>query len=144
MLGRRGCDPPTPAADLVLAFIGFHIVAFIGIELWLLGSWLRWRWTLGAQARLGPTGVLKMLVRETQAVYVIASWYVRALGRSGVAEAAVLPVRISGRVVNLLYVDNADHAMAESSFAALSGVCSCVAAAYERLILNIKKAEREG
>ncbi len=63
----------------------------------------------------------------------------RALGRSDAADAAILPVRIRDRVVNLLYVDNGPEVLAESSIAALSSLCECIAKAYGRLILAHKE-----
>jgi hypothetical protein len=63
----------------------------------------------------------------------------QALGRWGAREAAILPVRIRGRVLNLLYVDNGPHPLAESSLAALGAVCDGVARAYARLILLTKR-----
>jgi hypothetical protein len=64
----------------------------------------------------------------------------RAMGRDGVANVVVLPVMIRRRVVNLLYVDNgADH-MAETSISALHLLCSAISRAYERVILERKRA----
>ncbi|TNE88945.1 MAG: hypothetical protein EP330_13115 [Deltaproteobacteria bacterium] len=81
--------------DLLRAILAFHLVAFVGIELWLLFSWARWRWLLGNDARVGIVGVLRMLARETRAVYVIASYYVRAIGRTGLR----VPPQPQGRPV---------------------------------------------
>ena len=66
----------------------------------------------------------------------------RALGREHVQEIAVLPVRLSGRVVNLLYADNGPEALGDASAAALTAVCARVAAAYERLIRERKRSPR--
>jgi hypothetical protein len=63
----------------------------------------------------------------------------RALGREHVQEIAVLPVTLSGRVVNLLYADNGPEALGDASAAALSAVCARVATAYERLIRERKR-----
>ena len=63
----------------------------------------------------------------------------RALGRSDAVDVAILPVRIRDRVVNLLYVDNGPEVLAESSIAALSSLCECIATAYGRLILVHKQ-----
>jgi hypothetical protein len=63
----------------------------------------------------------------------------RALGRRGARDAAILPVRIRDRVLNLLYVDNGPHPLAECSIAALGAVCEGIARAYARLILLTKR-----
>jgi hypothetical protein len=63
----------------------------------------------------------------------------RAIGRCDVREAAILPVRIRDRVLNVLYVDNGPHPLAESSIAALGAVCDGIARAYARLILLTKR-----
>ena len=59
----------------------------------------------------------------------------RVLGRSYVREAAIFPVRIRDRVVNLLYVDNGTDPLGETSIGALSALCDCISRAYEGLIL---------
>jgi len=64
----------------------------------------------------------------------------RALGREHVQEIAVLPVRLGGRVVNLLYADNGPEALGDASAAALTAVCARVADAYERLIRERKRS----
>jgi GAF domain-containing protein len=66
----------------------------------------------------------------------------RVLGRQHVQEIAVLPIAIRGRVVNLLYADNGPEALGEASVAALAAVCTQVARAYERAILERKRAEQ--
>jgi hypothetical protein len=62
-----------------------------------------------------------------------------AIGRCDVRDAAIFPVRIRDRVLNLLYVDNGPHPLAESSIAALGAVCDGIARAYARLILLSKR-----
>ena len=62
-----------------------------------------------------------------------------AIGRRDVRDAAIFPVRIRDRVLNLLYVDNGPHPLAESSIAALGAVCDGIARAYARLILLSKR-----
>jgi hypothetical protein len=62
-----------------------------------------------------------------------------AIGRHDVRDAAIFPVRIRDRVLNLLYVDNGPHPLAESSIAALGSVCDGIARAYARLILLSKR-----
>jgi hypothetical protein len=64
----------------------------------------------------------------------------RALGREHVQEIAVLPVTLRGRIVNLLYADNGPEALGDASAAALTSVCTRVAAAYARLIHERKRA----
>jgi hypothetical protein len=57
-----------------------------------------------------------------------------------VQEIAVLPVALSGRVVNLLYADNGPEALGDASVAALTSICARVGAAYERLIRERKRS----
>jgi len=64
------------------------------------------------------------------------------LGRAHIQDLVVHPISIRDRVVNLLYCDNGASAFGESSVAALAGVADCGARAYERLILDRKKASR--
>ena len=63
----------------------------------------------------------------------------RALGRDRVHEIAVLPVRVAGRTVNLLYADNGSESLGEASAAALDAICARVGNAYERLIRERKR-----
>ena len=63
----------------------------------------------------------------------------RGLGRSQVREIAVLPVAIRGRVVNVLYADDGPRPLSETSLGALHALTSCVARAYENLILQRKR-----
>ncbi len=63
----------------------------------------------------------------------------RALGRQAVREAAVYPVTLAGRVVNLLYVDNGPEHLDAEGGPALRELCEFVAKAYERIILSRKK-----
>ena len=65
----------------------------------------------------------------------------RALGRADVREIAVLPISLRGRVVNVLYVDAGENAIAETALGALHALTLCVTRAYERLILSRKKAQ---
>ncbi len=62
-----------------------------------------------------------------------------ALGREGISDAVVLPVRIRDRVLNLLYADNGSHPLGESSVAALVALSDAVSRAYDRLILLQKR-----
>ena len=62
-----------------------------------------------------------------------------ALGRDGVCDAVILPVRIRDRVLSLLYADNGSHPLGESSVAALAAVSDCISRAYARLILLRKR-----
>lgn len=54
---------------------------FVVIQLWLLGSWARWRWHQGTT--VGPLGVVRLLARETKAVYLLGFYHLRGLGRTG-------------------------------------------------------------
>ncbi len=66
----------------------------------------------------------------------------RALGRAGARDIAVLPISLRGRVVNLLYVDGGEVAIAETALGALRALTLCVARAYEQLILSRKNLPR--
>lgn len=63
-----------------------------------------------------------------------------AIGRSDAHEVLIQPVAIQGRVVNLLYADNGPDALADTLVAALGALAATMAAAYERLILEAKRA----
>jgi hypothetical protein len=63
----------------------------------------------------------------------------RALGRAGACELALLPIAMRGRVVNLLYVDGGPRPIAATALGALRALADCVAHAYEQLILQRKK-----
>jgi hypothetical protein len=63
----------------------------------------------------------------------------RALGRDGVGEVLVHPIRIQRHLVNLLYADAGPGPLAETSVAALSTLCELVSRAYARLVLEYKK-----
>ncbi len=67
-----------------------------------------------------------------------------SLDRAGIQELFVQPITIRDRVVNLLYCDNGASAFGETSVAALSALADCGARAYERLILDRKRAPRSG
>ena len=64
---------------------------------------------------------------------------VRALGAGEVAEAVVLPLRIRGRVVNLLYADSGPEPIGEAVLALLDALCERVGEAYTRIILHRKR-----
>lgn len=55
------------------------------------------------------------------------------------SELAFFPVRIDGRVVNLLYADNGCEPLGEASCAALTELCERAAHSYERIILERKR-----
>ncbi len=61
---------------------------------------------------------------------------VRVISGGEPLEAAVLPVAIGGRAVQLLYVDNGPDPLAPSSLAALGALCDTIAATYQRLIVE--------
>lgn len=54
------------------------------------------------------------------------------MDRADASDVVILPVSLRGRVVNLLYADNASDRLPETSVAAL---CRSMAAAYEHIIL---------
>jgi hypothetical protein len=54
-------------------------------------------------------------------------------------ELAVLPVCLGERTVNLIYADNGDEALPETSLAALDALSDVVTAAYRRLVLEGKR-----
>ena len=58
----------------------------------------------------------------------------RALGRPVGIPAAIFPVVLRDRVVNLLYVDNDGLPLAETGLGALQALCELVSVAYERII----------
>jgi hypothetical protein len=58
------------------------------------------------------------------------------MGRLEVEEITLLPVTLRGRVVNLLYADNGPEVLGDAATAALGTVCTRVARAYTRLILE--------
>ncbi len=63
----------------------------------------------------------------------------RMLGRQHVREMVVLPVKLRGRTVNVLYADNGPQNLGDASVAALEAVCAHIARAYERIILDQKQ-----
>jgi len=58
----------------------------------------------------------------------------RLVGGGEPREAAIVPVSVRGRIVQLLYVDNGADAIPPTSLSALGALCDGVAVAYERLI----------
>jgi hypothetical protein len=68
----------------------------------------------------------------------------RAMGRGDARDRIVVPVSIGGRVVNLLYADNGLDALGATSIAALQALAACVAAVYERLIIQRKNTPEAG
>ena len=63
----------------------------------------------------------------------------RALGREGVCEVFVHPIRIQRHLVNLLYADGGPKPLAETSVVALRALCDLVSRAYARIVLERKK-----
>jgi hypothetical protein len=59
---------------------------------------------------------------------------VRVIGGCEPREAAVLPITVRGRVVQLLYVDNGSEPLPSASLAALGSLCDAISSAYARLI----------
>jgi len=72
--------------------------------------------------------------RRSPAFEGIDATVVRVIGGSEPLEAAVLPIAIDGRAVQLLYVDNGPDALPPSSLAALGALCDTISSAYRRLI----------
>jgi len=62
----------------------------------------------------------------------------RALGREDATESVILPIRMRGRVVNLLYADNGPDPVTHTGVGALDALCGCIASAYQQLILRKK------
>ena len=62
-----------------------------------------------------------------------------ALGSAVPPAAVVIPIRVAGRVVNLLYADNETGTLGHTSLAALDAVSEAAADAYERMILDMKR-----
>jgi hypothetical protein len=58
----------------------------------------------------------------------------RAIGGDEPREAAIVPVAVGGRVVQLLYFENGPDPLPPSSLAALGALCDRVSATYGRLI----------
>lgn len=65
----------------------------------------------------------------------------KAMGRTEIKETLIVPVRIRQRVVNLLYVDNGSEPLPDTSVGALVALGGLLSRAYERLILERKRAE---
>jgi hypothetical protein len=63
-----------------------------------------------------------------------------AIGCVDAQEVLLQPISIRGRVVNLLYADNGGDALADTQVAALTALGETMATAYERLILEAKRA----
>lgn len=64
---------------------------------------------------------------------------IASLGRHDVREVFVHPISIRGRTVNVLYADNGTDAFGETSIAALTALCACLARSYERLLMASRK-----
>jgi hypothetical protein len=58
----------------------------------------------------------------------------KSIERAHAEEVLVQPVRINGRVVNLLYADNGRAPLSDTQVTALRSLCAAIAGAYERLI----------
>jgi hypothetical protein len=58
----------------------------------------------------------------------------RLVGGGEAREAAIVPIAIRGRIVQLLYVDNGPEPLSPSALAARGALCDEVAAAYDRLV----------
>jgi len=67
---------------------------------------------------------------------------IASLGRHDVAEVFVHPIIIRDRTVNVLYADNGGDSFGETSIAALTALCDCLARAYERLLMAGQEKDR--
>jgi hypothetical protein len=65
----------------------------------------------------------------------------RALGRDQICEAAIFPIVLKQRVVNLLYVDNGAYPIALTTYSALQTLVECASSAYTDLIKKRKEAQ---
>ncbi len=72
--------------------------------------------------------------RRSPARDAIDATVVRVIGGREPLEAAVLPIAIDGRAVQLLYVDNGPDPLPPSSLAALGALCDTISSAYRRLV----------
>jgi hypothetical protein len=93
---------------------------------------------LHAESMLAETALRAESVRVQPRMQPIDARIVALLGEQDVAEAAIFPILIKQRVINLLYADNAVDALATTSFAALSALALHMSRAYEHLILRRK------
>ena len=73
---------------------------------------------------------------DAKAVY--GGRFLDTLGRSEAQEVLVQPVTLRGRVVSLLYADNASAPFAETSAAALAAISPILSRAYENLIVRMR------
>jgi hypothetical protein len=78
------------------------------------------------------------LARGGESLGAVDERVLKAMGRSDASEMLVLPVPIGDRVVNLLYADNGDATLPDTSVGALRVLALGVAKAYERLIFERK------
>ncbi len=88
--------------------------------------------------------MLSRVVASTQSMRVVPEKDIvlrllRALGRDQVCEAAIFPVVIKQRVVNLLDVDNGVYPIAQTTFSALQTLVECTSSAYTNLIKRQKE-----
>ena len=67
----------------------------------------------------------------------------RALARENPLEVGGFPVRIRGRIINVLYVDNGDDPISSTAFAALQALCERIGAGYENVILLNKQSAQK-
>jgi hypothetical protein len=90
---------------------------------------------LDAPSMLTYPAVSRMPFRGTPPVDGIDGRLVASLGRHDVADVFVHPIVIRERTVNVLYADNGGDPFGETSIAALTALCDCLARAYERLLM---------
>jgi len=96
---------------------------------------------LDAPSMLTYPAMSRMPFRGTPPPDGIDGRLIDSLGRQDVRDVFVHPIIIRDRTVNMLYADNGGDAFGETSIAALTALCDCLARAYERLLLASKKSD---
>jgi hypothetical protein len=94
---------------------------------------------IGSPSMLTYPALSRMPFRGTPPSDGIDGRLIASLGRHDVREVFVHPIIIRDRAVNMLYADNAGDAFGETSIAALTALCDCLARAYERLLTASRK-----
>lgn len=94
---------------------------------------------LDAPSMLTYPALSRMPFRGTPPPDGIDGRLIESLGRHDVQEVFVHPIIIRDRTVNVLYADNGGDPFGETSIAALTALCDCLARAYERLLMANQK-----
>ncbi len=89
---------------------------------------------IGTPSLLTYPALSRMPYRGAAAPDGIDGRLLAALGRKDAQEVFVHPIIVRNRTVNLLYADNGPDPFGETSIAALTALCDCLARAYERLL----------